>query len=48
MHFTQEDYRKIEAWLYQRTVKDTEFPSADPLDGTEMVPILQNNENRTQ
>lgn len=47
MHFTQEDYRKIEAWLYQRTVKDTEFPSADPLDGTEMVPILQNNENKT-
>lgn len=47
MHFTQEDYRKIEAWLYQRTVKDTEFPSAGPLDGTEMVPILQNNENKT-
>lgn len=47
MHFTQEDYRKIEAWLYQRTVKDTEFPSADSLDGTEMVPILQNNENKT-
>ena len=47
MHFTQEDYRKIEAWLYQRTVKDTEFPSADPLDGTEMVPILQNNKNKT-
>lgn len=47
MHFTQEDYRKIEAWLYQRTVKDTEFPSADPLDGTEMVPILQNNRNKT-
>lgn len=47
MHFTQEDYRKIEDWLYQRTVKDTEFPSADPLDGTEMVPILQNNKNKT-
>lgn len=47
MHFTQEDYRKIEDWLYQRTVKDTELPSADPLDGTEMVPILQNNKNKT-
>lgn len=47
MHFTQEDYRKIEDWLYQRTVKDTEFPSVDSLDGTEMVPILQDNKNKT-
>lgn len=47
MHFTQEDYRKIEAWLLQRTVKDTELSSADPMDGTERVPILQDNKNKT-
>lgn len=47
MHFTQEDYRKIEDWLYQRTVKDTQFPYADPVDGTERVPILQGNKNKT-
>lgn len=47
MHFTQEDYRKIESWLYQRTVKDTELPMADPLNNTELIPILQDNKNKT-
>lgn len=47
MHFTQEDYRKIEAWLYQRVVRDTDFPNAELLDGTERVPIIQDNRNKT-
>ena len=46
MYFTQEDYRRIEAWLSQRAVKDTELPSADPLDGTESIPIIQDGKNK--
>ena len=47
MYFTQEDYRKIEKWLQQRTVKDTDFNNADPLKGEELIPIVQKNENKT-
>lgn len=47
MHFTQEDYRKIEAWLYQRVVRDTDFPNADPLSGAERMPIIQDGRNKT-
>lgn len=47
MHFTQEDYRKIEAWLYQRVVRDTDFPNADPLSGAERMPIIQDGKNKT-
>lgn len=47
MYFTQEDYRKIENWLSQRSVKDTQFPSSDPLNGTEKIPILQDKVNKT-
>lgn len=46
MYFTQEDYKKIEAWLYQRTVKDTEFPKACPIKGTEDIPIIQDRKNK--
>ena len=46
MYFTQDDYRKIEEWLSHRTVKDSEFPEANPLDGTETFPILQNKKNK--
>lgn len=47
MYFTQEDYRKIEAWLYKRVVRDTDFPNADPLSGTEKVPLIQDGKNKT-
>lgn len=47
MFFTQEDFRKIEEWLSTRTVKDTEFPHADPLRGNEDVPIIQDGKNKT-
>lgn len=46
MYFTQDDYRKIEEWLSHRTVKDSEFPEADPLDGTETFLILQDKKNK--
>lgn len=46
MFFTQEDYRKIEQWLYQRTVKDTELPYADPINNTDKIPIIQNGKNK--
>lgn len=47
MHFTQEDYRKIETWLYQRAVRDTELPVVSSMNGDELVPILQDNKNKT-
>ena len=46
MYFTQDDYKRIEAWLYQRTVRDTDFPSAYPFNGTEKIPILQDSRHR--
>ena len=47
MFFTQDDLRKIEEWLRTRTVKDSEFPHADPLRGNEGVPIIQDGKNKT-
>lgn len=46
MHFTQEDYRKIESWLNQRGIKDSELDPASKLNGDEKVAILQDGENR--
>lgn len=47
MYFTQEDYRKIEAWLSQRAIKDTDFPQADPLEGNEKLSIIQDLKNKS-
>lgn len=46
MHFTQEDYKKIENWLFKNSVKDSEFQEALPLNGSETVVITQNGHNR--
>ena len=46
MHFTQEDYRKIESWLNQRGIKDSDLDPASKLNGDEKVAILQDGENR--
>lgn len=46
MYFTSDDYKRIEEYLYNRTVKDTQFPEADPMDGSEGIPIIQDNRNR--
>ena len=46
MHFTQEDYKKIEDWLNKRSIKDTEFQEASPLKGDEIIAITQKGYNR--
>ena len=33
MYLTLNDLKRIEEWLYSRTVKDTDFSDADPLYG---------------
>lgn len=47
MHFTQEDYKKIESWLYQRTVKDSMLPPTGPLNGSETIALIQDGENKS-
>lgn len=46
MFFTQDDFRQIENWLYNRTAKDSDFPQADPIRGGEQIPILQDGKNK--
>lgn len=46
MFFTQEDYRKIESWLAQRAIKDSQLNEADPLEGKDLVPIVQGGKNK--
>ena len=46
MHFTQEDYIKIENWLHRNSVKDTEFQEALPFTGKEIVTVIQDGHNR--
>lgn len=43
---TKEDLLKIEDYLQQRSVRDTQLPIADPLTGKDSVPIIQDNENK--
>ena len=46
MYFTQEDYRKIEAYLNSKAARDTSFDSATtPLQGNETVVLVQNGKN---
>ena len=46
MYFTQEDYRKIENWLYKRSIKDNDLPIANSIKGNEKIPLLQDEENK--
>ena len=46
MYFTQEDYKKIENWLQRNSVKDSEFQEALPLNGKEVVTVIQDGHNR--
>lgn len=46
MYFTQEDFRKIEKWLQRKSVKDTDFQESAPLEGDEIVAIVQGGHNR--
>lgn len=44
--FTKEQILEIEKALQARSVKDSEFSSAENVNGLEKIPILQNNENK--
>lgn len=46
MYFTQEDYRKIDNWLEQRAVRDSDLPLAEPLVGSELITIVQDGHNK--
>ena len=46
MFFTIDDYRKIEKWLQQRSIKDSQFEEALVIKGDELVPIIQEGQNR--
>lgn len=46
MYLTEEDYKKIEKWLQGRSVKDSQLPSVDSLNGCEEVAILQKGINK--
>ena len=46
MYFSQEDYIKIENWLYKRSMKDSDFEEAEPLNGNEFIAIVQNGSNK--
>lgn len=46
MFFTQDDYKKIQAWLTKNSIKDTEFNEAiEPLNGNETIALVQNGHN---
>ena len=46
MFFTQDDYKKIQAWLTKNSVKDTEFNEAiEPFNGNETITLVQNGHN---
>lgn len=46
MFFTQEDYRKIQDWLSRNSSKDSELLEATPLNGNEIISIVQANHNK--
>lgn len=46
MYFTQEDYKKIENWLSKKAVKDSDFQEALPLNGEEIITVVQSGQNK--
>ena len=47
MFFTQDDYKKIQKWLINNSVKDTEFDEANiPFNGEEIITVVQGNQNK--
>ena len=45
MYFTQDDYKKIEQYLKNKSIKDTEFKKTSFIKGNELIPIIQNDKN---
>lgn len=46
VHFTKQQIDEIEKALIARSKRDSQFPGADTLDGTELIPIIQNGVNK--
>lgn len=46
MYFTLEDYKKIQQYLSQHTVKDTQFPDTQVMTANDLLPIVQDGENK--
>lgn len=47
MYISEKDYQRIEQYLANRAIKDTQFENATtPLSGTELIPAIQEGENR--
>ena len=46
LHFTKQQIDEIEQALIARSKKDSSFPGADALDGTELIPIIQGGVNK--
>lgn len=46
MIFTQEQIKEIEKRLYTKRIKDSQFPEASRLDGSEFFVIVQDGANR--
>ena len=46
VHFTKQQIDEIEQALTARSKKDSQFPGADLLEGTELIPIVQNGVNK--
>lgn len=46
MHFTKEDFKKIENYIGLKTIKDTQFSTASQITGAEQVPVIQDSINK--
>lgn len=46
MYFTKTDLKQIEDYINRNSIKDSEFPDANELQGSEIVSILQNGVNK--
>lgn len=46
MYFTKTDLKQIEDYINRNSIKDSEFPDANELAGSELISIVQNNENK--
>ena len=44
--FTNDDYRRIQAWLKANAIKDSDFPLITELVGEETITILSQGENK--
>lgn len=46
MFFTQEDYKKIEQWLKNSSIKDSEFTEVDNIKDTDTIVVVQDGDNK--